>query len=225
MLIVHLVVWVVTDRGLGPGLFGLALSAAGAGAFLGTAVSLRVAARLGHGRSFACALTLSTGTPLLIAVLPGAGTSLATALASVQFVSGVGLGVANVLSITLRQTVIPRGGLARSNGGYRLLNYGVLPLGSALGGVLGHTVGSRAGVAVGAVGLAASALPMLTRRIRSLRSPEDARTPQAPDVAGPHRVPAPAPLARLKRQARLKCRGRRPGGRRAGAGHPGGRCS
>ncbi|MEU7796412.1 MFS transporter [Micromonospora tulbaghiae] len=175
ILTVNLVIWAVTDRGLSAGLFGLALSAAGVGAFLGTLGSLPVARRLGYGRTFVAALALSTGTPLLIATLSGSTVTLAVGLAAVQFVSGVGLGVANVLSVTLRQIVIPRDALARSNGGYRLLIFGVLPLGAATGGVLGQALGSRAAVAAGAVGLALSTIPMLTRRIRTLRRPEDAR--------------------------------------------------
>lgn len=67
-----------------------------------------------------------------------------------------------------------RGNLARTNGGYRLLIYGVLPLGSAAGGIVGQAAGSRTGVAVGAVGIAASAVPMYARRIRRLASPKEA---------------------------------------------------
>jgi len=191
ILTVNLVVFAVTDRGLSAGLFGLALSAAGAGGFLGTMLALRLIDLLGYGRAFAAALTLSTGTPLLIAILPGTGATLAAALALIQFISGIGLGAANVLSVTLRQIVAPRGSLARTNGGYRLLIYGVLPLGSAIGGVIGQTAGSRAGVAVGTMGLAASALPMLTPRMRSLRTPQDAKPP------APRSSPQPAPEAAL----------------------------
>ena len=172
---VNLIVFAVTDRGLSAGLFGLALSAAGAGAFLGTMAALRLAGRLGYGRAFAVSLTLSTGTPLFIAALPGDGAALAALLALIQFVSGLGLGSASTLSVTLRQVVAPRGSLARTQGGYRLFIFGVLPLGAALGGLIGRTFDSRTGVAVGTVGMALSALPMLTRRIRTLSGPQDAR--------------------------------------------------
>ncbi|MEU4687324.1 MFS transporter [Actinoplanes sp. NPDC023714] len=169
---VNLVVHLVTERGLSAGMFGLALTASGAGAFAGTMLALRTAARWGYGRAFAAALALSTGVPLVIAFLPGEGALLAGSLAAVQFVSGIGLGAANVLSVTLRQVIAPRGSLARTNGGYRTLIFGVLPVGSALGGVLGQALGSRAGVAIGAAGLALSSLPMLTRRMRRLKSPQ-----------------------------------------------------
>jgi hypothetical protein len=175
ILTVNLIVWVVKDRHVSVGIFGLALSAAGAGAFLGTMGALRLAARLGYGRAFAASLTLSTGTPLLLATFPFHGLALGGAVAAVELVGGTGLGSANVLSVTLRQVVAPRGSLARTNGGYRLLIFGVIPFGSALGGVLGSAFGSRTGVAVGTIGLTLSAYPMVRKQIRSLRDPEDAR--------------------------------------------------
>lgn len=49
--------------------------------------------------------------------------------------------------------------------------YGSIPIGSALAGVVGQLAGTRAAVLIGAVGLALSALPMFTRRIRALRAP------------------------------------------------------
>ena len=49
--------------------------------------------------------------------------------------------------------------------------YGSIPIGSALAGVIGEAAGTRAGVAMGAAGLALSSLPMFARRIRSLSAP------------------------------------------------------
>ena len=69
-------------------------------------------------------------------------------------------------------SVIPRSLLARSGGAYRQVMYGSIPIGSARAGVVGELVGTRTGVLVGAIGLALSALPMLTRRIWALRDPQ-----------------------------------------------------
>ena len=55
------------------------------------------------------------------------------------------------------------------------LEEGGIPIGSALGGVLGETLGSRAGVGIATVVFATSALPMLSRRVRSIRQATDAR--------------------------------------------------
>jgi MFS family permease len=184
ILTVNLVVYLVSERDLNPGLYGLALSAGGVGAFAGTMLALRVAAAVGYGHAFAGALVFSTGTPLLIAVLPGRGVTLAVGLAIVQVAAGFGLGIANVLSLTLRQIVAPRNALARTGAGYRLIIYGVIPVGSALAGVIGASLGSRTAVAIGAAGMTASMIPMLSRRIRLLHAPEDARPSGFDHLAG-----------------------------------------
>jgi MFS family permease len=175
IITVNLVVWVVHDRHAGAGIYGAALSAAGAGAFLGTLSVLRLSRRIGFGHAYVVALVLFTGTPLALAPLPMSGVALGYAVGAIELLAGLGLGAANVLSTTLRQSAVPRGSLARSVGSYRLLIFGVIPLGSALGGLLGSALGSRTGLAIGSVGVAASALPMLGRRVRALRSPADAR--------------------------------------------------
>jgi MFS family permease len=169
IVIINLVLWAVQGQGVPPGAYGLALSAGGVGALLGTLTALRLADRLGFGRAFAVSLLLSCFVPLLLAVAPLRSVALATVVGGVMLVAGIGLGNANVYSLTLRQTVIPRSLLTRSAGAYRQVMYGSIPLGSALAGVIGELAGTRLGVLIGSVGLALSALPMLTRRIRALR--------------------------------------------------------
>ncbi|HLL63123.1 MAG TPA: MFS transporter [Propionibacteriaceae bacterium] len=169
IVIINLVLWAVQGQGVPPGAYGLALSAGGVGALLGTLTALRLADRLGFGRAFAVSLLLSCFVPLLLAVAPLRSVALATVVGGVMLVAGIGLGNANVYSLTLRQTVIPRSLLTRSAGAYRQVMYGSIPLGSALAGVIGELAGTRLGMLIGSVGLALSALPMLTRRIRALR--------------------------------------------------------
>ncbi|MFF0270877.1 MFS transporter [Kribbella sp. NPDC004536] len=171
ILVVNLVVLAVKERGLSAGGYGVALSAGGAGAFAGAMLGLRVAGRLGYGRAFGSALVLSTGLPLLLAFLPGRGLEYGLLLGGVQFLAGIGLGSANVLSVTIRQLLIPRATLARSNGAYRTFTFGVLPVGAAAGGVLGSTFGTTTAVAVGTIGMALSAVPMFTREVRTLETP------------------------------------------------------
>ena len=174
ILTVNLVIYVIRTRGVEEWLYGLALSASGFGAFVGTLVARPALERFGYGRTFAFALVLSTGLPLTIALIGGDGPRFAIVLAVIQLGSGIGLGAANVLSVTLRQIVVPRGSLARTNGGYRLAIFGVIPIGSALGGIIGATFGSRTGVAVGSIGLALSAIPMLRPPVSTLQYPHDA---------------------------------------------------
>jgi len=171
ILVVNLVVLAVKERGLSAGGYGIALSAGGAGAFVGAMLGLRLARRLGYGRAFGASLVLSTGLPLLLAFLPGRGLEYGVLLGAVEFLAGIGLGSANVLSVTIRQLLIPRAALARSNGAYRTFTFGVLPIGAAIGGVLGSTLGTTTAVAIGTIGMALSAVPMFTREVRTLDTP------------------------------------------------------
>ena len=171
----NLVIWAIQQQDVSAVGFGLALSAAGVGGLLGTITALHLADRLGLGRAFAASLMLSCVVPLLTAMWPLTGLSLALVIGAVMFVSGIGLGNANVYSLTLRQIVIPNTQLSRSAGAYTQVMYGSIPIGSALAGVIGSTLGPRSGVAVGAFGLLVSILPMLTRPVLTLRTAESAR--------------------------------------------------
>ena len=53
-----------------------------------------------------------------------------------------------MLTVSLRQRIVPDHLLGRVNAGYRLLAWGTMPLGALLGGVLGELIGLR-GVFVG----------------------------------------------------------------------------
>ena len=63
-----LVLWAIQGRQVPPGAYGLALSAAGIGALIGTLTALRLGDRLGFGRAFAVSLLLSCFVPLALAV-------------------------------------------------------------------------------------------------------------------------------------------------------------
>ncbi|MGH9042551.1 MAG: MFS transporter [Acidimicrobiia bacterium] len=69
--------------------------------------------------------------------------------------SGVVMGVAmvcwNVVTVSLRQRITPDRLLGRLNAGYRLLGWGTMPIGAALGGLVAEFAGVRAAFAVSAV--------------------------------------------------------------------------
>lgn len=164
----NLVLWAVKEQHLSTTGYGLALAAGGIGGLLGTLTALRLSDRLGLGRAFIASLALSCGVPILAVLWPVHGMRLGAVLAAVMLVSGIGLGNANVYSLTMRQAAIPRDQLTRSAGAYTQVMYGSIPLGGALAGVLGESLGTRAATATGAILLACSILPMLSRHIRRL---------------------------------------------------------
>jgi MFS family permease len=64
----------------------------------------------------------------------------------------------NVITVSMRQTIIPDRLLGRVNSVYRLFGWGSMPLGAALGGFLASVYGLRAPYFVAAAGLAVMAL-------------------------------------------------------------------
>ncbi len=72
----------------------------------------------------------------------------------------------NVVTVSLRQRIVPAGLLGRVNSVYRMLGWGLMPLGAVAGGFVAHAGGLRAPYTVGGITLAlalAAALPVLLR--------------------------------------------------------------
>ncbi|CAN5813679.1 hypothetical protein BH20CHL5_BH20CHL5_04540 [soil metagenome] len=73
------------------------------------------------------------------------------------------------MGLTLRQNMAPRRMQGRTNATMRTINWGALPIGFFLGGVLGTVIGIVPTLVVGAVGLLLTALPVFFSPVRSLR--------------------------------------------------------
>jgi MFS family permease len=58
----------------------------------------------------------------------------------------------NVITVSLRQRITPDRLLGRMNASYRLVGWGTMPLGAALGGVLAEALGLRGAFLVAALG-------------------------------------------------------------------------
>jgi MFS family permease len=58
-------------------------------------------------------------------------------------VSGVAIVLWNVVTVSLRQRITPDRLLGRMNAAYRLVGWGTMPLGAALGGFLAEALGLR----------------------------------------------------------------------------------
>ncbi|MFD1148995.1 MFS transporter [Saccharothrix hoggarensis] len=136
---------------LTPQLFGLLLTAPAAGSLVGSLAAERVIAKLGRGGSIALGFSITT----LLVVTP-AVTASPLLVAAGFVVAGAGVAVLNVVVVSLRQVVTPNRLLGRVNSAYRLVAWGSLPMGAAIGGVLGQVFGLRAVfVVMGAVALTA----------------------------------------------------------------------
>jgi MFS family permease len=91
----------------------------------------RVAARFGEGRTMVAALGLLGVAFVAVGAVPVAG-----AVWVAYLLVGVGAGGWNVLSATRRQRLTPSALMGRVTSAYRMLAWGLMPLGAALAGPL-----------------------------------------------------------------------------------------
>jgi MFS family permease len=135
--------------GLSEAAFGLLLVAEAIGSFLGASVASRISGRLGTGATIVVAITLASLTNLVIGLSSNA--LLVGAMLVLLSVAGV---VWNILTTSLRQSIVPDRLLGRVNSAHRFLAWGAIPLGALLGGLLGRSFGLRVPFLVAAAVLA-----------------------------------------------------------------------
>ncbi|MDP8959988.1 MAG: MFS transporter, partial [Actinomycetota bacterium] len=119
--------------------YGVLLTATAAGSVLASLVAGRIVPMIGRG-------------PALIAsVMIFGGATIAMGLSSNPLVVGAleaALGFAvvtwNIITVSLRQSIIPQEILGRVNSVYRFVGWGSIPVGALLGGVLADAFGLRA---------------------------------------------------------------------------------
>lgn len=134
-----LVLWVVgpgSFLGLTPRSYGFLASVLAVGALLGAVLAEPLLRRVGEARLIAVSWFLNTALLLVPALVRDLRVVVA-ALALVGFSNMVG----NVVSQTMRQRLVPERLLGRVGGASRMLGYGCMPVGAALGGVVGQMFG------------------------------------------------------------------------------------
>jgi RimJ/RimL family protein N-acetyltransferase/predicted MFS family arabinose efflux permease len=128
--------------------FGLLLLGAGVGALFGGALTPVVARRTGRPAA------LVGGAALSALACVGMGLTGRAWLGAALFaLASAGVMVWNVLTMSLRQSLVPEELFGRVQGAYRTLVWGGIPLGAALGGVLARAFGVPAVFVVSGAGL------------------------------------------------------------------------
>ncbi len=119
--------------------FGFLLTAVALGSVTGSLLSARVVARFGRART----LWLTLSASVVLPVVQGL-TSDVWVFAGAAVVFGMTAVLWNVITVSLRQRIIPDHLLGRVNAVYRFLGWGAMPIGAFLGGLLADAFGLRA---------------------------------------------------------------------------------
>jgi MFS family permease len=151
----------VSDRG-----YGLLLAGAAIGSVLGGVVNASIVARIGELPALLVALGANVFIFVAIGVSPNA-----VVLGVLLGLNGFVTTMWSIVTVSMRQRAVPSDLLGRVNSAYRMLGWGLMPLGSLAGGLVARELGIRAAYPVaGALrGIALlAALPVLITAMRSI---------------------------------------------------------
>ncbi|MFB6718787.1 MFS transporter [Kribbella sp. NPDC056345] len=158
------VLYLVRELHWSPAYVGIALTASGAAAVVGTLLATAWCNRVGIGRAYLSGQFLSVVS----------GAALATGLAPViylgQTVSGLGMALFGIPQRTLRQSRIPPHQLGQATATWRTLVIGGQALGAALAGVLGTALGLRPTLLLSSAGTLIGVLIAALSPLRTIKT-------------------------------------------------------
>ena len=170
---------------VGTGGYGLLWTAAAIGSVLGGLVNPAITRRLGLLTSLIVAMAAFAALDAGIGLAPDFAVAAALMACNGFFVT-----MWNVVTVTMRQRIVPAELLGRVNSVYRMLGWGLMPLGALAGGFIAHAAGLRAAYIVGGV-LSGAALLAALPALAGAASGSSADK-ASPDKASPDKDEVPA---------------------------------
>ena len=170
--------YVRDELGLGPRGFGLLLAATAIGSIFGGLVGARLARLIGPAVAIVFSYAMFAALEIIPAVLPQVWAVVIAGVLMATFGT-----VWNVITVSLRQRLIPQELFGRVNSVYRFIGTGTSAFGALIGGQIAFYFGLRATYLVSGVTLGIILVigaPRLLRHSRTYMAPE--RTPAPPSI-------------------------------------------
>lgn len=171
--------YAVRDKDLSAASVGFVMGAAAVGGLLGALISGMVVRRLTVGLAYRVSVSVIFLGPLLIPVAGGPTWLLMSFFVASFFLEYFGSSIANVIIVSLRQTITPQHLMGRMTAAMRMLLYGGGALGAPLGGLLAGVVGLHTALWIAGVLSAAMLAPIIMSPVGKLRAmpaaPEDVK--------------------------------------------------
>jgi MFS family permease len=161
------VVYLIRTLGASPLVVGILIAGSSLGGVLGALIVGPVVRRFGTARGMLLAQLSTAPFGLLIPLAQPNGGLVLFVAGTLMIIAGVVAG--NVILNSFRQTYCPPRLLGRVVATTLVVNYGALPVGALLGGVLGTLVGLRPTMWITMVGLVLTGLILVAGPIRRVR--------------------------------------------------------
>lgn len=145
--------------------YGLLLVGVGVGSVVGGLINTRLARRFGALPAFIGALAANAVLYTAMGLAPNG-----VVLAVLIGLCGLAITVSSVVTVSMRQQLTPNDLFGRVNSVFRMIGWGLMPLGGLAGGFLAHAFGLRAPFVIAGVVRAlvlAAMLPILIGEMRS----------------------------------------------------------
>ena len=170
-------IFAYVELGLTPGLVGLAFGLGSVGVLMGALAAAPLSRRFGVGPVIVGSMFMTGPATFLIVFLPTSALAAGALLAASQFLMGFTAVTYNVSQVSFRQAITPLDIQGRMNATMRFMVWGIMPLGSVVGGILASLLPLRATVLIGAAVASSAFLWVLVSPVRSLREiPSGARS-------------------------------------------------
>lgn len=153
-----------------PAMLGVVLGAGAVGAALGSAITGRIARSLGIGPTYILGCVLFPAPLVLVPAASGPALVILAFLFAARFGSGLGVMILDISIGSIFAALIPHQLRSRVSGAFTVVNYGVRPLGSLVGGLLGSAIGLRPTLWIATVGGVAGVLWLLRSPMPRLRT-------------------------------------------------------
>ncbi|MGW3659384.1 MFS transporter [Streptomyces sp. NPDC005151] len=144
------------------------LATASVGGLIGAAISGRVIGRFRLGRVYLVAQSALLLGPTLIVTAAGPRPVMIGMFVLSFFITYLGLGVAGVIIVSLRQTSTPQSMMGRMTAVFRTLLFGGGALGGLSAGLLAGAIGAKGALTVAAIGSAAVVIGLVVSPVSRL---------------------------------------------------------
>ena len=174
------ILYAVRSLNVRPATLGIVLGAGAVGGLIGSVVTSRLGRRIGIGPTYILGCIVFP-VPLVLVPLAGGPYWLILAMLFLaEFGAGLGVMILDISAASIFAALVPHRLRSRVSGAYMVVNNGVRPVGSLIGGFLGTAIGLQTTLWIGVVG-AAAGLPLAP----AVADSEDARAAGAGGVDWP----------------------------------------
>jgi MFS family permease len=169
------ILYAVRSLGVRPATLGIVLGAGAVGGLIGSLVTSRLGRTLGIGPTYILGCILFP-VPLVLVPLAGGPYWLILAMLFLaEFGAGLGVMILDISAGSIFAALVPHRLRSRVSGAYMVVNNGIRPVGSLIGGFLGTAIGLQTTLWIGVVGATTGFLFLLPSPIPRMRElPEPA---------------------------------------------------